>query len=251
MSKIHKNIFISCFFACVCFAYPLLAGDLDIANDYYAKGSFEQASLLYQSLANRNPENPYFHYNLGNCYYKMSALGKSVASFYRAFDILPRDKDIRANLSLALHAGGDTLVAGGIPVILHKLYFYFSLAELKGLFWFSLWISVFIAISYFAFLSVRKTLRPIFVMVMVFTLFTGLWSGARYLGKTKNLAVVTRQSVSVKSGPSDNFDTLTFLDEGKLVIITSQKENWYEVEIKNQAMKGWIKKDLLETIRKL
>ncbi len=246
--KISKNIFVLYFLSVVCFAPFLSAGDLEDANAFYRKGDFKQASVLYRSLAGKNPENPYYHYNLGNCYYKMSEIGKAVASFYRAFDLLPRDGDIRKNLSMALAMSGETLVAGGVPVILHKLYFYFSFAELKGLFWFFLWMWVVFMLLYFAFSSRRNILKPMLIIITGFALCLSLWVTARYSGRVKKLAVVIVPSVSVRSGPADSFNALASIGEGRLLIVSSQKDDWYEVKIKKQTIKGWVKKDLLEVI---
>jgi tetratricopeptide (TPR) repeat protein len=242
-----KNIFVLCFFLSVCFTPFLYADDLQKAQEFYREGDFEQASVLYLSVEKKYLQNPYYHYNLGNCYYKMDKIGKAVASFYRAFYLLPRNEDIRKNLSLALHSSGETLVAGGLPLVLHKLYFYFSFSELKGFFWLSLWVWVVSMILYFGFSKGHKFLKPVVMVVSVFVLCIGLWLTVRYSTKA-DLAVVSEPSVAVRSGPSESFAALALLGEGKLLVVGSLKDDWYEVEVKGQAIKGWVKKDLLEVI---
>src|ERR1700733_7161037 len=75
------------------------------ADEFYQKGQYEQAIGAYQALLKESPENPYLHYNLANAYLKganNASLGRAIAEYCRAYQLLPRDPDIRYNLEFAL-----------------------------------------------------------------------------------------------------------------------------------------------------
>jgi hypothetical protein len=218
------------------------------ANNLYQNGNFTQAIPLYKSLLGEHPQNPYYHYNLANCYYKTGKTGKAIVEFYRAFDLLPRDSDIRQNLSLALTSVGESLVWRGVPSIIHKLYFYFSLAELKGIFWLFFWFWAILVASYFIFNPKHKVFKIGIYILTVCILFFGIWAMIRNISKNKNVAVITEPSVAVRAGPGEKFTILLYANEGGFVSITDKKDNWYEVKIKKQAVKGWMKKDSLDVI---
>lgn len=248
MTKNKKIYFLSMLFLTFICSISAVDTDLKKADALYRKGNFADAIPLYRILRDKNPQNPYYHYNLANCHYKMGRRGRAVISFYRAFDILPRDGNIRENLASALAAGGENLVPQGVPVILHKLYFYFSFAELKGMFWFFFWVfSVFTAV-YFIF-GVRGKIFKISIYFLTgFVLFSGLWAGIRSFSMPDNKAVIIKTSAAIRSGPAESFDIIAYIGDGKIVFITGQKDSWYEIYIKKQALKGWVDKNSLEMI---
>ncbi|HUT85684.1 MAG TPA: tetratricopeptide repeat protein, partial [Elusimicrobiales bacterium] len=226
----------------------VLANDASEADTLYREGRFEQVIDIYRGLADKNPQNPYYHYNLGNCYYKTNQLGKAVASFYRAFNLLPRNRDIKQNLSMTLELTGQNLVWKGVPSVFHSAYFYLSLGELKGFFWLCFWLLTLCAGIFLLKQSLRNTLKTYLIMLAAITLAIGLWAGSRHLNSKNKLAVVINSSAVIKSGPGDNFGSLASISEGKLVEILGLKDNWYEVGIKNRSLKGWMEKSLLEVI---
>ena len=101
------------------------AQNADSAEEYYRQGRYSAALGAYEEQLKNAPNSPYLYYNIGNCYFKMGSTGLAVANYYRAFRLDPRDEDIRHNLNLALESAGEKLVPGGVPEVLHKVYFLF------------------------------------------------------------------------------------------------------------------------------
>ncbi len=80
-------------------------------NRLYEEGRFDQAVGWYQTALKAEPNSATIHYNLGNAYFRLGlpgSLGRSIASYYRAFQISPRDGDIRHNYDFALKSAGET-----------------------------------------------------------------------------------------------------------------------------------------------
>jgi tetratricopeptide (TPR) repeat protein len=246
--KILKNLLLLIFIL-LGFVCGICAGDTGSNADVlYRDGDFEKAKSLYMLLAEQNPQNPYYNYNLANCYYKTGKMGKAVLYYLRAFNLLPRDKNIRENLSMVLSINGENLVPRGVPHILHKMYFYFSIYELKGFFWLFFWVWAILMAAYLIYFNGKRFLKQLLVVTALFAGFFGLWAGTRHLSRAENLAVITAFSADIKSGPADSFNLLATIGEGNLVFITTQKDSWYGIIVKENALKGWIKKDSLEKV---
>lgn len=219
------------------------------ADSLYRKGNFEKALPLYKQLVSEKPDNPYFHYNLGNSYFKTNRLGKAVASYYRAFYLLPRDADIRYNLSLALKHCGADFISVGVPVVMHRIYYWFSKQELAGFFWIFLWLISILGSVYFLAGSMRKFLRPILLVISFCAVFFGIWRLSYYITEPAYQSVITDKIAELRSGPGENFNASATVPEGQTVEILGVKENWYEIGIHKEGIKGWVKKDTIETIK--
>ena len=133
-------------------------GVADAAAELYNKGDYGGAAAKYEELLKSAPageKNPYLYYNLANSYFKAGEPDKAVINYYRAFNILPRDRDVKRNLSFALNASGHKLVPDGVPQAAFNSYYWLSLRELKGLLWLCAWIFA-LALCAYAFLPQKK-----------------------------------------------------------------------------------------------
>ncbi len=69
------------------------------ANGHYAEGDYEKAAALYEELLASGLSSGPLYYNLGNTYFKLNRIGKSILNYERARHLLPQDEDLLANLS--------------------------------------------------------------------------------------------------------------------------------------------------------
>ena len=218
------------------------------ANSLYREGKFEEAIPIYQELSSKNPDNPYLHYNLGNAYIKTNRLGKAVASHMRAFMLLPRDSDIRYNLAFSLKRAGEELVPAGVPAIAHRLYYMFSSSELSGIVWILVWLSCISLSALILGNNGKAFLKPLCTASCIALCFFGAWKLMRSQTEWSNVAVVAEGIAEVRGGPADTFGASATVPEGHIVDILDSKEEWYEVGIKKEGIRGWIKKSSLERI---
>lgn len=241
MKKTLRFLLITAF--CIC-ALPLWAQPLQQAETLYRDGRFAEALASYQNLLKTTPTDPFLYYNIGNCYFKMGEKGLAVANYYRAFQLDPRDGDIRENLSLALTSSGERLVPSGMPEVLHKAFYFLSFTELKGLFYLFLWLSC--AAGAFWLLK-RKGKTAVFCMAVLLML-SGGWLWLRANGEEGNLAVITASSAEIRSGPGSSFPVSANVTQGHLVKTGDLKDSWYEVVLNSRGLKGWIEKSAIEKI---
>ncbi|MBR4355754.1 MAG: SH3 domain-containing protein [Elusimicrobiaceae bacterium] len=231
-----------------CFALLFVSGfsqnGWQQAEDFYRQGKFSAALGLYENLLKDYPNDPFVYYNIGNCYFKMGSKGLAAANYFRAFRLAPRDSDIRHNLTLALASGGERLVPAGMPVILHKGFFYLSYAELKGLAYAGLW---FVCALILLGLLRRKWSSWATVCCVLWLLLAGWWY-ARARLEQEPLAVVASAIAEIRSGPGTNFPASANVAQGHLVTILDDKDSWYEVIVTSQGIKGWVEKSTIEKI---
>ncbi|MBO5911429.1 MAG: tetratricopeptide repeat protein [Elusimicrobiaceae bacterium] len=214
------------------------------AEPLYRSGQYAQALLNYEQALKNSPNNPYLYYNIGNCYFKMGSKGLAAANYYRAFKLLPRDPDIRHNLALALASGGEHLVPPGMPEALHKGLYWFSLTELKGLVYAVGWL---LCLGAGLWLLTRKGGKLTVALGILFLICAG-WFYVRHSWETEPLAVVAAPVVEVRSGPGQNFPASASVQQGHLVELADRKDNWQQVIVKSQGLKGWVESSTLERI---
>ena len=230
--------------ACLAFVPSFAQSDLQQAEDLYRQGKFSAALNAYETILKNNPNDPFVYYNIGNCYFKMGSKGLAAANYYRAFRLAPRDGDIRHNLTLALESGGERFVPAGIPLVLHKAFFYLSDTELKGWVYALFWL---ISVLVFWCLLRRKWNHLATLGCLLLLLSTG-WLYARLHLTQETLAVVASPVAEIRSGPGTNFPASASAAQGHLVTILDGKDTWYEVVVNSQGIKGWIEKDTVEKI---
>lgn len=217
---------------------------LQQAETDYREGKFSAALSLYEKELKNAPNDPYVYYNIGNCYFKMGSKGLAAANYYRAFKLAPRDSDIRHNLALALAAGGERLVPAGMPEVLHKAFFYLSYNEVKGLTFILWWLFCALAAVWL----LKRQFKRVLLASAVLLIFSGGWLYARYLLEQTHLAVVAAPVAEVRSGPGANFPASASVPQGHLLAVQDAKDNWYEVIVKSQGLKGWVEKNVIEQI---
>lgn len=230
--------------AAVCQA-PANGAPADAATLYRA-GQFEQAAQAYEQLASSAPDNAYYAYNLGNAYFKLDRLGKAVARYRRAFELQPRDPDIRANLSFAVKKSGDELVPAGMPEVLHSIYHLLSLKELGGLFWLFCWAAL-LPGAVCVWPSRRKSwLLAVAIGFSALSAASGAWLLARRATGLKNPAVVVDTQAELRAGPGENFSTAATIPEGHTVEVLESNQDWRLVGVPSKNIKGWVKATALE-----
>lgn len=218
--------------------------NLSQAENYYRQGKYAMALSTYESELKNSPNNPFVYYNIGNCYFKMGSRGLAIANYFRAFNLAPRDTDIRGNLSLALEASGESLVLDDIPEVLHKLFYSLSYGELKGLSYLLIWIGCFCFVIW----VFNRKFKVILIPVLILLSLSSIWWYFQFKAHEKVMAVVAFPTTELRSGPGNNFPASASLGQGHLVFIEDSKDAWVEVIVRSQDIKGWVEANTLEKI---
>ncbi len=255
MIKTIKNILIVLAFQVV--ATNLLAINPDSlmqsANSVYNQGLYDSAINTYNKVLKSGVESGELYYNLGNAYYKNNDVASAILYYEKAAKLLPNDKDIKYNLSIANSMIVDKI--DKVPELFYKKwwnYFYNALGV-------NAW-TIFVIIS-FALLTAaiglfvisrtrnnRKLWFYLGLLLLIITIFaTTLASQKYYLSLNHNEAIVTTSSLTVKSSPTQNSVDLFVIHEGTKVKIIDRINDWAEIKIQNGSV-GWLPESSIKEI---
>ena len=102
MQRLMLLIAVSCALVTTAGAQPEDAVDrFEAGNDYVAAGDYEAAQEAYERVLDTGYTNGALHYNLGNVYFRLDALGPSIYQYEQARALLDGDPRITHNLRLA------------------------------------------------------------------------------------------------------------------------------------------------------
>ncbi|MBI4389442.1 MAG: SH3 domain-containing protein [Nitrospinae bacterium] len=218
-------------------------GQIAKANDYYQQKQYTESAKIYSSLAGEGYENGYLYYNLGNAYFRSGKIGPAVLSYLKAKSLIPRDKDLEANLKTAIQETNDRL-EGIPPGLLKTILFWlddFSRTETVRfliaanlLFWLAMTGRLFFKNAYW------DAARNVFLIVLCLAAIST--AGKFYAESGPDLGVVFEKTADVKSSPAGDSVTLFQLHEGAPVAITGEKDGWYRIEL-GEDKKGWVQKE--------
>ena len=214
----------------------------------YDLGDYPGAAVWYLQAVRAAPRNAGLHYDLGNALFKGGKTGRAIAAYQRAFDIQPRDADIRQNLDYALRRAGEELVPAGAPPLLFLAFHLLSERELAGLHWLAFWLLLALA----GLCLWRESLRPNLLSWAAAAL--GLWLvlGAWWLAirgvNPPRRGVIVASSAELRSGPGENFSVSFTIPEGRRVQVLSKDGSWLELGVLKENVKGWIPAAAVEEI---
>jgi len=225
--------------------------DFERANRLYEGSNFSEAVREYRALGRQYPRSAAVHYNLGNAYFRLEtpgSLGRATVSYLRAFELEPRDEDIRHNLAFTLRRAGERLIPAGTPAALFVLFHAFSAAELAALQWLGFWLALLLGALYLLRENTQAKLRPWLAGAMIFWAAFACWWGARAAIQDKSPGVVILHDAEVRSGPGANFPVSFKLPEGRRISQIDTKGGWLEIGVRKEGLKGWVHADAIEKI---
>ncbi len=223
------------------------------AGVMYENGNYIEAIEIYENLIEKNGESPEIYYNLGNCYYKINKLGKSVLNYERALIFDPSDEDIQYNIELVNLRIRDKMEPVSEPVLLLwwrnfiKLLVVHTWALIAILF---LWIALGGFVLY-RFATKERLQRSGFYL---FTACTFIFIITAIAAFSKNdydshyrFAVVMAPSSIVKSEPNESSTNMFLIHEGLKIRFIDQENEWSEIKMLDGNV-GWVKNADIEEI---
>ncbi len=223
------------------------------ADSAYVRGDYAQAISLYEELLTEG-ESAEVYYNLGNSYFKIDNMGKSILNYERALLLDPGNSDIRANLDIAKSKTQDNLVSTPsifFVVWVNSLINTMSVKQwaICGIITFAL---LLLALGIFFFTMSEKTKKFSFICAICLLVLSLISNIFAYSQKrrliNRNDAIVLTPSVTVRSTPSESGTSLFILHEGtKVTIKDNSMQEWKEIELSDGKV-GWISKEDIEVI---
>jgi tetratricopeptide (TPR) repeat protein len=210
------------------------------ANAAYEAGDYHRAAELYQALLAAVGERGHVLYNLGNAYLRSGELGRAVAAYRRSQALLPRDRDLAANLAFARKSARDAVPPPEPSPVLATLFFWhyhLSRAELLRL-------TVLFNALLWGVLALRLTLRGSEALRWLagLSLLLLLASGGSLLWRTvapERIAVVLPQEVDVRSGTGAASVVRFKLHAGSEVRLIERQDGWLRIALPD-GEQGWI-----------
>ncbi len=205
---------------------------LENAQEAYLKQDYSQSYELYSSLVDEFPDNPYLLINAGNSSYQMKNYGDSIAYFYQAKRIIPRNKDLNNNLELVLNQ-----VELSQPPLLSFNY----------LTCFEFFILLLVVNLVFLFRKrIFKSTSRRFISAFVFVLGLLSFAYISYEQKIQDFAVIKKVSVQAYSGDDTAYSKIFELLDGQIIEVILEEDNWSKIKVND--LRGWVKNESLRAI---
>ncbi len=219
------------------------------ANQWYRSGKFQEAAKAYQEFTDAHPESGAGFFDLANCYVRMKRIGLAILAYERALLFLPRDSDVRHNLSYV-----NSLLEYRVQ---DKRNWYIRMGEVA-----SSYVTRDEAVGSFLFVLFVLLISWLLTRLMhpdaswgwyrkgllVLLILTGLF--AFYKVSTQHMmrtAIITAKSAEVHYGPSIEDPVAFRLIEGLKVYVVNRGDTWSRIWLANLDT-GWIRNDQLELI---
>lgn len=213
------------------------------ANKAYAEENYELALEGYSALLAEGYHSVNLYYNLGNTYYRLGDLGRSVWAYEKALKLDPSNEHAKTNLDFIKMQTIDKIdnTAPGIGTWLSGLLFGPSI---------NLWAYLSIAMSILFAISLSWFFRSSNVRAKNLSLLTGAISGVLLLFTlivsdqhkefvtNQNKGVVISEEVEIKISPLETATTSFQLHSGTKVKILGNSEGWTHVEVNGNS--GWL-----------
>jgi tetratricopeptide (TPR) repeat protein len=213
----------------------------DDGNRLYEEGKYAEAVKAYDQLLDNGQASAALYFNRGDALFKLGQTGRAIASWRRAQELAPRDRDVKANLEFA-----RTQARGGVPyhsdlrtrfLGLHSLNEWTVMTVVAGWVFFGL-----LALGQWR-PEIARRWRTWLIVSGVATLALGVCLGgaigSNYMTTT---AIVTAGEADVRNGPLDESQSIYKVRDGVELEVTDRKDNWLQVVDSAQRM-GWIRQD--------
>ena len=224
------------------------------ADSLYDKGLYAEAADAYEAIIANNGVSADLYYNLGNAYYKLDEIARSILNYEKALLLNQGDEDIRANLALAR---GKTVDKVTPPSEMFFVSWWRDFANMVSV---DTWAVVAVVsfvlllLGVAAYLFVEQIIvRKIgFYSAALFLLLTIVFNLAAMFQRdsimNRTTAIIMQPVVSVKSSPNDAGTDLFLIHTGsKVEILDDTMTDWAKIKLE-EGKEGWVQTDVMAII---
>jgi len=222
-------------------------------NEYETK-NYENALSDFLRVENEGLINADLFYNIGNCYFRIHQIGRSILYYKKALKIESDHVSARKNLEFALTLTKDKQEIGSEDVIRSFWVKLFDSLSINLLAVIAIMIfGLIILLTCFMIIYYRNRERtvPIFITtVLIFFLLVFLllgflkWRAYHF----QNEGVILTPSAIGYSGPSEDFTRVFTIHEGMIFEIERDEDNWSLIKLPN-GLGGWVNQEAFELIK--
>lgn len=219
----------------------------DAISSYNDK-DYQTALEKFSLLENEGIINADLYYNIGNCYFRINEVGRSILYFKKAIKVRSDHSAARRNLEYALTFTIDKQESDDQSVIRSFWLKAFdsisiNLLAIITLIIFSI-IIMFICLMIIHYKNREKTV-PIFITTIFIFLFSVFFIISilkwQEFNKTDEAVLLSTSAIGY-SGPGEDFTRVFTIHEGMIFTIEKSEDNWSLIKLEN-GLGGWINKD--------
>jgi tetratricopeptide (TPR) repeat protein len=223
------------------------------AQNAYKNQDYYTAIKAYKQILANNVIAPEVFYNLGNCYYKIDSIGKSIQYYEKARKIIGDDEDLMHNLKFAHNRTVDKIepMPEFVVTSTWKNIVNFKTADTWANYMVINFVFVFVSLILFQ-LAKQSSLKKTFfglsmLLIGVTAMFYMLAKSRTIADNSINQGVVITPSCSVKSAPQSVATDLFLIHEGTVFKIIEIQSDWFKIRLDNGNI-GWIQKSAIGEI---
>jgi len=220
------------------------------AETAYAKGDFQVAAKFYQQMIDSGVQNSDVYFNLGNAYYQLHDLGRSLLNYRRAEQLTPRDEDLHLNIARVRAQRVDApnnYVAIGDQIAQWERGWLSSSESgiVISILW---WGFCGFLVAYLLLKRWRQWTWWGAVMSCIIFVFIGAVSAVRVVvDSTYQPAIVISPVTSVLTGPDAKYMSIFELHAAGEVRIMERRAGWVRVQLPD-LQEGWVEADAIEGV---
>ncbi|HOD11651.1 MAG TPA: hypothetical protein PLO93_06635 [Candidatus Omnitrophota bacterium] len=218
------------------------------ANLSYKQGDYHQAAIFYEEILGQGIVGGALYYNLGNSYFKLQQLGKSILNYERAKLFIPRDSDLQANLDYALSLSPQKPVAQEVPFVERIIRSYQDMFTAREMMWISVLFCVVLGIvvifaEAFRLSFNKRWVVVTFVAVLVFGQVSIWINKSHDLVRTAVILGDTQARFEPKDQATEHFRLIA----GEKVFVIRIEGDWAKVK-RFDGKIGWINVSAFEKL---
>lgn len=223
----------------------------DSGNRYYTSGEYAEAVRAYEAADSTGFRSAALYYNLGNAYYRLDDMGRSILNYERALLLEPENRAVEHSLRLAKTRTMDRLSQLPQPVWTSAWRKIEAAVGLRGI----LWGGLILYLIGFGLLIARilldrkqpwiRRLAVVLVAISIPLIVISLLASRNDWAKPR--VVIIDEVASVRSEPSQDAESETEIHEGLVVHTLEADSSWFLVRLPN-GVTGWVEASALEKI---
>jgi len=215
----------------------------DSAVNFYQQGQYDSARVAFENLVQSGVDDARVWHGLGNCYYYLGHIGRSLIAYQRGLRLAPRDGDLLANYRFVRLYAVDKIEPVGeffLEQWWQALVARISIYEVRWLASLFFWVAA--GFTIWRFWPGRDIRRFVLPLVVVWSLWAVATAAAATVYQrdfvTRKGAIIVSQT-SVRGGPGPDYALQFVAHDGLMGVAERAQGGWYLVRFPN-GLKGWV-----------
>lgn len=229
------------------------ANEISAQSPEKARDLYEKSALRYERIIREGGvKNGKLFYNLGNAYFRIKDIGRSILNYRRAEQYIPDDSNLKQNLDYAREKRLDQIEEEQKIKVLKTLFFWhYDMSTRTRLITFAIFFIVLWSSAAVRIFFKKSFLKHFIVVSIILSVFLGGSLITEEISFRKNLhGVIISNEVIARKGNSETYEP-SFkepLHAGTEFTLIEDRGNWYRVELVD-ARTCWVPSNDVEMVR--